>query len=65
MQGTEMIVRDETSVQPATYGAFYDQFARSIREGEPLPVKPEDARDVIRLIELCLESNKQRKWIAF
>jgi scyllo-inositol 2-dehydrogenase (NADP+) len=32
----------------------------AIRQGKALDVKPEQARDVIRLIEACCESNRTR-----
>jgi scyllo-inositol 2-dehydrogenase (NADP+) len=37
----------------------------AIREGAPLAVKPEQARDVIRLIEGAYESSREQKSIKF
>lgn len=48
---------------PGNYPAFYDNLYEAIREGKPLAVKPEEARDVIRILELCLESNRERKTV--
>lgn len=38
---------------PGNYAAFYTQLADAIRQNKPLPVLPEDALHVIRLIEQC------------
>lgn len=46
---------------PGNYSAFYKNVFGAIRNNEPLAVKPEESRDVIRLIEACYESHKLRK----
>jgi len=46
------------------YMGFYDNVYEAIREGKSLAVKPEESRDVIRLIELCYESSRQGKAVA-
>ena len=62
---------DTTSFQgtietiPGNYLLFYDQLFQAIRNGGELPVKPEESRDVIRLIELCYESSKLKKAVRF
>jgi predicted dehydrogenase len=45
------------------YLMFYRNVFESIREGKPLSVKPEESRDVIKLIELCYESSRSQKAI--
>lgn len=45
------------------YMGFYNNLYEVIREGKPLAVKPEQARDVIILIEAAYESNRLRKAI--
>jgi hypothetical protein len=50
---------------PGNYLLFYDQLFEAIRNGGALPVKPEESRDVIRLIELCYESSKLKKAMSF
>lgn len=45
------------------YMAFYRNLYEVIRGGKPLAVKPEQARDVIVLIEAAYESNRQRRAI--
>jgi scyllo-inositol 2-dehydrogenase (NADP+) len=46
---------------PGNYLQFYDNVFGAIREGKPLAVKPEEARDVIKLIEACNESSQSRR----
>ena len=48
---------------PGNYSAFYKNVFGAIRNNEPLAVRPEESRDVIRLIEACYESHKMRKAI--
>ena len=43
------------------YGAFYDAIYSAIREGKALPVTAEEALQVIRLIALAVQSNKEKK----
>lgn len=47
------------------YLAFYKNVAEVIREGKPLMVQPEQVREVIRLIEVCYESNAKKQAIKF
>jgi len=46
---------------PGNYLGFYQNLYGVLREGKPLAVEPEQARDVIVLIEAAFESNRQRK----
>lgn len=48
---------------PGNYTLFYKSVHDSIRNGKPLAVKPEESKDVIKLIEVCYESNRLRKAI--
>ncbi|EGR44207.1 uncharacterized protein TRIREDRAFT_82591 [Trichoderma reesei QM6a] len=50
-------------LEPETYRAFYAQFAKALQSGkaEDVPVKAEEARDVLRIIEAVLESAKTGK----
>lgn len=50
-------------LEPETYRAFYRQFANALVSGkaEDVPVKAEQARDVLRIIEGVLESAKTGK----
>lgn len=46
---------------PGNYLAFYNNVYDAVRAGRPLAVKPEEARDVIHLIEACQQSNQDRR----
>ncbi|RFU76335.1 hypothetical protein TARUN_5902 [Trichoderma arundinaceum] len=50
-------------LEPETYRAFYSEFAKALQSGkaEDVPVKAEQARDVLRIIEGVLESAKTGK----
>ncbi len=50
---------------PGDYMGFYNNVYEVIRENKPLAVKPEESREVIRLIEACYESNRIRQAIKF
>jgi scyllo-inositol 2-dehydrogenase (NADP+) len=45
------------------YQQYYDQVASAILEGTPNPVNPQEAADVISIIEACFESSIQKKII--
>ena len=44
---------------PGNYLAFYDNVYKAIRQNGPLEVRPEQARDVIRIIEAAYESSRE------
>ena len=46
---------------PGNYLKFYQNVHEVIRGGKELEVKPEQARDVIKLIEPCYEINRQKQ----
>lgn len=46
------------------YPAFYDNLYESIRFGKPVEVQPEESRDVIRILETCMESHRLKKSIS-
>lgn len=45
---------------PGCYQAFYENVYQAIAQGAELAVKPSDARNTIRIIELARESNRER-----
>lgn len=45
---------------PGNYLCFYNNVYDALSAGTPLAVKAEEARNVIRLIEACQESNRKR-----
>lgn len=59
-EGSEVV-----ACERGNYPAFYAQLAAALLEGASPPVPPEQARDVIRALELCLESHRRGCWIEF
>lgn len=49
---------------PGSYHRFYAELHAAITSGSPAPVPPEDAVTVIRIIEACLRSSRERRWIG-
>ena len=49
------------NLAPETYKAFYTQFAAALRGEADVPVRPEEAREVIRIIELARRSSVEGK----
>ncbi|OAR00965.1 hypothetical protein LLEC1_04323 [Akanthomyces lecanii] len=54
-------------LKPETYTTFYNAFGRAVETGkeEDVPVKPTEARDVLRIIEAIQESAKSGKDVTF
>lgn len=48
---------------PGNYLAYYENIFDAIRNDAGLQVKPEEAKSVVRLIELCYESNEEKRAI--
>lgn len=46
------------------YTAFYNNFYEAVRKGTPLLVKPEEALNVIRILELCIESHNEKRTVS-
>lgn len=46
------------------YTAFYDNFYEAVREGASLAVEPEEALNVIRILERCLQSHNERRTVS-
>jgi scyllo-inositol 2-dehydrogenase (NADP+) len=49
--------------EKGNYQAFYNNLSEAIRNGQPLAVKPQEARNVIRILELAIESNREKRTI--
>jgi len=58
------IVREKIPSLKGNYGEYYEGIYQSIRNGKEAPVKPEEARDVIGIIEAAFKSNQQKKVVA-
>lgn len=48
---------------PGNYNLFYNNVFDAIRNGAELLVRPDDAVEVLKILEACLESNKKKKTI--
>lgn len=57
-------VRHKIETIRGNYHAFYDNVYHAIREGKELAVKPQEALDVIRIIEAAIQSNKGKKVVS-
>lgn len=57
------VIRKPYPTLPGDYGLFYKQLYAAIRQGQPLEIRPEDGFNVIRLIELGFQSNKEKRTI--
>jgi predicted dehydrogenase len=51
------------SVQPTTYLEYYKIMAKALKGEGEVPVKPEDARDVLRIIELAIKSSEEGRTV--
>ncbi|HSH20855.1 MAG TPA: Gfo/Idh/MocA family oxidoreductase [Draconibacterium sp.] len=55
--------KEEIETLPGNYNLFYDNVYDAIRKGADLNVKPEEAVQVLKILEACLESNQKKKTI--
>ena len=56
-------IKGKVETEAGNYMAFYDSLYNAVRLGEPIAVKPEQATQVIRILEICLESYRLQKTI--
>ncbi|WP_321289974.1 Gfo/Idh/MocA family oxidoreductase [uncultured Sunxiuqinia sp.] len=48
---------------PGNYNAFYENIYDAIANGVELAVKPEESRDIIQLLDYCLQSDEEKRTI--
>ena len=48
---------------PGNYNIFYDNVFDAIRKGAELLVKPEEAVEVLKILEACIKSNRDKRTI--
>lgn len=58
-------VRERMQTEAGNYMAFYDNVLEVLTSGSPQAVNPQEARNVIRIIELALESHHSEKIIPY
>ena len=64
MKGETPSTNTYPTVEPLTYGAFYSQFAKALNGQGDVPVNPEGPAEVIRLIELALQSSTHGRTVS-
>jgi predicted dehydrogenase len=57
------VTREKYPTLPGRYPEYYDNLYRAINGQEELAVTAEQARDVIRLIELAQQSDTEKRMI--
>jgi len=58
-------VKEKIPSLPGNYGYFYENLYQHICNEAQLAVKPQEAREGIKIIELCLQSQAERKMLSF
>ncbi|WP_159517414.1 Gfo/Idh/MocA family oxidoreductase [Sunxiuqinia indica] len=48
---------------PGNYNAFYENIYDTIVNGAELAVKPEESRDIIQLLDYCLQSDEEKRTV--
>ncbi len=49
---------------PGNYGIYYENVFDAIRNGSELFVKPEETVEVLKILEACLISNREKRMIV-
>jgi predicted dehydrogenase len=57
-------LQGKVETEPGNYLAFYENLYSAIRLGEKPAIQAEDALQVIKILELCLESNRLKKTVS-
>ncbi len=52
--------RETIQSLPGNYGGYYDGMHASIMENAPVPVSPEEATNVMRILDAAIESNRRK-----
>ncbi|MGD8188520.1 oxidoreductase [Brevibacillus ginsengisoli] len=58
-----LVMKSTVETITGCYEAFYEDVAKAIQSGESASVKPEEARNTIRLIEYAILSHKEQRTI--
>lgn len=67
--GTLFYEKDGTDYQeiietlPGNYNIFYNNVFNAVRNGAELFVKPEEAVEVLKILEACIQSNREKRTI--
>ncbi|MDR5803647.1 MULTISPECIES: oxidoreductase [unclassified Caballeronia] len=58
-------LRQAFATRDGAYVEFYRALAGAVLDGKPFPVKPQDAVDVMAIIELAIQSEKEGRRVEF
>lgn len=58
------VIRKKYPSATGNFGAYYDDLYDAIINGSPLKVRPEDGYNIIKLIELALQSSREKRTVA-
>jgi len=58
-----MDFKEKIETVPGDYNIFYNNVFNAIRNGAELVVKPEEAVEVLKIIEACVVSNRERRTV--
>ncbi|MDR5855855.1 oxidoreductase [Caballeronia sp. LZ062] len=58
-------LRHQFATRDGAYVEFYRALAASVTDGKPFPVTPQDAVDVMTVIELAMQSEREGRRVAF
>lgn len=59
------IIKKRVPSEKGDFGIYYERLYESLVNGAPLAVKPEDGLNVVRIIELSMQSSKEKRTIEF
>jgi len=57
------VIRERIPTERGNYMGYYDQIYKSIREGQELPVTGSEGLKVIKIIEMAIKSDKEKRVI--
>ncbi len=55
---------EKVETLPGDYNIFYNNVFEAIRNGAELKVKPEEALEVLKILEACVVSNRERRTVV-
>ena len=64
IQDDKPIAKTQPTVGPPTYVEYYRILAKALLGGGEVPVRAEEARNVIRLVEMARQSSREGKTLA-
>lgn len=65
IEGGKILSGQCSTAKPATWTAYYEQVAKALAGEGEMPVKPEEAVGLIKLIELVRQSSKERRTLKY